>query len=138
MENERDSRMLVSAGRKITADDAPHGLDGGVWEIGIGKSAAVEVQLAGVRLVAVLRPDDDLIASGPEGECSWMPMSQTMNRVPSMSMGDRAASCFARVSKVWFTDQSCPLLASLTNASSVTTRTRAAWIRCSDILPDVK
>jgi hypothetical protein len=36
MENERQSRMLVSAGRKITADYAPHGLDGGFWEIGIG------------------------------------------------------------------------------------------------------
>ena len=65
MENERDSGMLVSAGRKITADDAPHGLDGRIWEIGIGKSAAVDVKLAGVRLVAVLGPDDDLDRVGP-------------------------------------------------------------------------
>ena len=35
-------------------------------------------------------------------------------------------------------DQSCPLLASLMNASRVTTRTRAAWIRCSESWPEVK
>jgi len=56
----REPSSDVSAGRKITADDAPHGLDGRIWEIGIGKSAAVDVKLAGVRFVAVLRSDDDL------------------------------------------------------------------------------